>query len=148
MSGELTNREVVFGDVTFRIRKLLPMESKQVFIRHVRPLLKGALDVEITDIRDTNESWKVMIAAFTGAPEEHYTALQNALYDQITYKRGKEAELRLRGNEEDAFRDLDMVHSISLDARAFAVNFFDSWGVAQSEFLSLAQDLIRLAPKT
>ena len=41
-----TDKEFTYGDVTFRVDKLLPQEAKAVFMAHVRPLLEGALSVE------------------------------------------------------------------------------------------------------
>ena len=41
-----TDKEFTYGDVTFRVDKLLPQEAKVVFIDHVRPLMEGALSVQ------------------------------------------------------------------------------------------------------
>ena len=55
MSGEpLTDQDVVLGGVAFRINKMLPVESKRIFMRHVRPLLRGALSAD-ADVKLTSE---------------------------------------------------------------------------------------------
>ena len=48
------DRDVTYGDVTFRIGKLMSIEAKQVFMTHVRPLLEGALSVQA----DTVAGWQ------------------------------------------------------------------------------------------
>ena len=135
----LSSRTVQYGDVTFQIGKLLPMEAKRVFMNHVRPLLRGALSA---DVKDDAGMWQLILAAFTDAPQEHYDAVQRALYGRVRYSRpGDTAPTLLLGDEENAFKDLDMVHALLLDARAFMVNFGESWRVAISEFPSLVPAL-------
>ena len=153
MSGEaLDAREVVFGDVTFQIGKLMPMEAKRVFLKDVRPLLRGALNAEVGDAPSNGDGgggggqWKILLAAFTDAPQNHYDAIQRSLYAHITYTTpGKEPQLLLK-DEENAFKDLDMAHSLMLDCRAFYVNFFSSWSVILSEFPPLNRALQSLNP--
>ena len=154
MSGEaLDAREVVFGDVTFKIGKLMPMEAKRVFLKDVRPLLRGALNAEVGDASSNGDGgggggqWKILLAAFTDAPQDHYDAIQQSLYSHITYSTtGSNSPQRLLGDEENAFKDLDMAHSLMLDCRAFYVNFFSSWSVILSEFPPLNRALQSLNP--
>ena len=128
---------VTYGDVTFTIHKLLPMEAKRVFMAHVRPLLRGALSA---DVKDGESNWALALAAFTDAPQEHYDAIVRALYGQITYQSpGDPHPKRLLGDEENAFKDLDMAHSVMLDARAFVVNFRGSWAAVLSALPQAAQ---------
>ena len=124
--------------VTFTISKMLPMDAKQVFMGHVRPLLRGALGAG--DVKAGAGNWLMALAAFTDAPQEHYDAIVRELYKHIVYKRAdsREAPTMLSGDEENAFRDLDMAHILILDARAFVVNFRESWRVVISEFPVLA----------
>ena len=153
MSGEVVEIDaapntVTYGDVTFRIRKLLPMPAKAVFMDHVRPLLRGALSADMPakrpgsgedDVADV--PWmKVALAAFTDAPGEHYKEIVKALYSKITYQRADMSKpMPLLNREDHAFQNLDMAHSLALDARAFIVNFSASFSVAASEFPHLAQ---------
>ena len=65
-------------DATFEIRKLLPTEAKPLFIRHVRPLLRGALSAE-APASGATEGWRAMLAAFTDAPSDHYEAISKAM---------------------------------------------------------------------
>ena len=155
MSGEsLDAREVVFGDVTFQIGKLMPMEAKRVFLKDVRPLLRGALNAEVGDIASGNGDrgsgggeWKILLAAFTDAPQEHYDAIVRSLYARITYiEKGNNSPQELLGDEENAFKDLDMAHSLMLDARAFFLTFSESWSVILSEFPSLKRAFQSLNP--
>ena len=154
MSGEaLDAREVVFGDVTFHIGKLMPMEAKRVFLKDVRPLLRGALNAEVGDMVSSNGDkggggqWKILLAAFTDAPQEHYDAIVRALYSHITYTApGSNSRQPLLGDEENAFKDLDMAHSLMLDARAFFLTFSESWSVILSEFPPLNRAFQSLNP--
>ena len=156
MAGEpLDAREVTFGAVTFHIGKMLPMESKRVFMGHVRPLLGGALKADTGmegakgPEKSKGDEWKLLLAAFTEAPQEHYDAIVRALYGQITYTSPDvKQQTRLLGDEENAFKDLDMAHSVMLDARSFYVNFFPSFGVVMSEFPFLARAFQSLAHPT
>ena len=133
MTGEpLDAREITFGDVTFRISKLLPMEAKHVFMHHVRPLLGGALEAPATTGGDL---WKLVLAGVTKLPQEHYDALSAALYKAVEYKTTAEPQFKkLAGDEAFAFQNLDWVYQVILDGRAFAVNFQPSWDVLVSEF--------------
>ena len=128
-------------DATFTIRRLLPMEQKRVFMRHVRPLLRGVLSAE------TGAGWQVLVAAITDAPLEHYEALTGELYRHITYERAGQRGV-LAGNEEFAFLELDMGHILRLDAQAFLVNFSESWRVVRLEFAPLLRDIQSLGLET
>lgn len=135
----LDAREITYGDTTFYFGKLLPMEAKRVFMRHVRPLLRGALSANVDD---DGSQWKMLLAAFTDAPQEHYDTLVNVLYRLVEFtKNGQANKKPLLGDEEFAFENLDMVHMISVDVRAFAVNFFESWAVLKSEYPHLSKAL-------
>jgi len=129
--------ELKFGDTTFHIQKMLPMEAKTVFMKHVRPLLKGALSAEVSE--GSNQGWKLFLAAFTDAPQEHYDMLVKCLYKHITWQR-KGDTFSLLGDEEDAFKDMSMANIIELDIRAFRVNFQDSLLEIASKLRSLPQD--------
>lgn len=132
-------REFEMGGTTFQIGKLGPIEAKQLFMHHVRPLLRGALSAKTGADAGEAGQWQMILAAFTDAPIEHYEAIVAKLYQQIVYRPKGEAQfMPLAGDAENAFKDLDMAHSLMLDARAFAVNFFGSWGVILSELKSLA----------
>ena len=158
MAKPLTATEVTFGDVTFRIGKLLPLEAKRVFMGHVRPLLRGALNAEVGEEKTTDpetgegvnaNQWKILLAAFTDAPQTHYDAISQALYQRIQFRRAGDDKFRPLGSDEEyAFQGLDMAHLLMLDARAFAVNFFGSFGVLLSEFQSLAPTLQSLMGRT
>ena len=90
MSQEpLDAREVTFGDVTFQIGKMFPMEAKQVFMNHVRPLLRGALSAETKG----GDQWQLLLAAFTDAPQKHYDAIIHSLYSHIQYKNSEATAL-------------------------------------------------------
>ena len=53
------DRVLTYGDVTFEIGKLLPMEAYDVFMRHVRPLLEGAASAERRWRRVELDSWHI-----------------------------------------------------------------------------------------
>ena len=136
--------EVTFGDVSFSIKKLMPMEAKEVFMGHVRPLLRG-LNAEMPDSQGAASNGagiKMMLAAFTEAPEAHYKAIVKALSKRITFTSpSNKSPLTLAGNEELAFKDLDMAHILLLEGRAFGVNFFGSCSI-------LFEELVRLLPSS
>ena len=132
----LKEREVTYGDVTFHIGKLMPFKAKAVFMAHVRPLLQGVKEVYPSG--DTSlVIWQMIVAAVTGAPQNHYDALMRILYKEITYTTTEmTTPTALLGDEENAFKDLEMGHILLLDARAFVVNFFESWAVVESTLQS------------
>ena len=136
--------EVTFGDVSFSIKKLMPMEAKEVFMGHVRPLLRG-LNAEMPDSQEVASKGagiKMMLAAFTEAPEVHYKAIVKAMSKRITFTSpSNKSQLTLAGNEELAFKDLDMAHILLLEGRAFGVNFFGSCYILFEELVHLLQSL-------
>ena len=137
--------EVTFGDTTFYIGKMLPVEAKQVFLAHVRPLFRGALSA---DIKDGND-WQIFVAAFTDAPQAEYDSLTRALYRHVTYKSPNQpAPMPLLGDEENAFAGLDMVHILAVDARSFYRNFRGSWDVLRSMFPAIGPALQSLVRQT
>ena len=138
--------EVTFGEVSFSIKKLMPMEAKEVFVGHVRPLLRG-LNAEMPNSQEVASKgedfkmmlgFKMMLAAFTEAPEAHYKAIVKAMSKRITFTSpSNKSPLTLAGNEELAFKDLDMAHILLLEGRAFGVNFFGSCSILFEEFMRL-----------
>ena len=140
------DRTISWGDATFEIRKLLPTEAKPLFIRHVRPLLRGALSAEAPADGET-EPWRIMLAAFTDAPTEHYEAISAAMAKAIIVTRAEEKR-PLAGNEEWAWQGLEGAHMVLLDGRAFVVNFRAWLDVAISELPQAAQAFASLVPPT
>ena len=144
-----TDKEFTYGEVTFRVDKLLPQEAKAVFMAHVRPLLEGALSAESGG---DGGGLAMMLGIVAKAPQTHYDAVMRALYQHVYYTRSDDREQlppgKLAGDEERAFVGLDMAHILLLDARAFAVNFHESWAVLQSEFPSLSQIIQSLPQET
>ena len=121
------DRTVTWGESTFEIRKMLPVEAKRVFIHHVRPLLAGAAEapqppgMRRTPETDANgepiptpgffgetEQWRVLLSAFTNASGQHYDALSKAMSRSILVRRGAEQRF-LAGHEEWAFQGLEGV---------------------------------------
>ena len=141
------DRTVTWGETTFEIRKLLPTETKPLFIRHVRPLLRGALSAEAPASGAPTEDWRAMLAAFTDAPSEHYEVISAAMARSIIVSRGDEKR-PLAGNVEWAFQGLEGAHMVLLDVRAFTVNFRGWLDVAISEFPQLVQAFASLIPPT
>ena len=123
--------EIAYGDTTFYIGKMLPLEAKGAFMKDVRPLLRGALS---GDIADESGGWKAILAAFTDAPQAHYDALTKTLYKHIRYGRDGEPVQPLSGDEERAFMGMDMVNILDLDVRAFMRNFTGSWDALQQMY--------------
>ena len=142
----LDSKEVTFGETTFTINKMMPQEAKKVFLTHVRPMLRGALSANVSD---NANSWQMYLAALTDAPQEHYDAAVQAMYTKINYTRpNAPVSQPLANDEANAFQDLDMVHILLLDVRAFTVNFRGSWDVLQAEFPKLNLILSQLFQKT
>ena len=75
-----TDKEFTYGDVTFRVDKLLPQEAKAVFMAHVRPLLEGALAAESGGGGD---GLAMILGIVAKAPQTHYDAVMRALYQHI-----------------------------------------------------------------
>ena len=140
-----TDKEFTYGDVTFRVDKLLPQEAKAVFMAHVRPLLEGALSVE----SGGGDGLAMILGIVAKAPQTHYDAVMRALYQHVYYTSPDQVQpQRLAGDEERAFANLDMAHLLLVDARAFAVNFHESWDVLQSQFPSLNRIIQSLPQET
>lgn len=128
----LDARSVTYGDTTFHIGKLMPIEAKRVFMSHVRPMLQGAL---AANVAEGAGGWQVMLAAVTNAPQEHYDALTAVLYTAITYtKPNLSTAAPLANDLDNAFDGLDMVHILDLELRAFCVNFLGSWDALKSMY--------------
>ena len=144
-----TDKEFTYGEVTFQVNKLLPQEAKAVFMAHVRPLLEGALAAESGGGGD---GLAMILGIVAKAPQTHYDAVMRALYQHVYYVRSDDREQlppqRLAGDEERAFVGLDMAHLLLVDARAFAVNFHESWDVLQSQFPSLNRIIQSLPQET
>ena len=142
----LDDREVTFGETTFSIGKMLPVESKKVFMEHVRPMLEGALGAQVSE---GGGGIEMALGIVARAPQAHYDALMRQLYQRITFTSAAGATPRpLANNEEMAFDGLDMAHILMLDVRAFMVNFRESWDVIASQFPSLSQLTAQLNPQT
>ena len=138
------DRVISWGEAEFTINKLLPVEAKALFVRHVRPLFRGALSAEAP--KGDGESaggWRIALAAFTDAPTEHYEAISSAMARSITVRRG-DVKRPLAGNEEWAFQGLEGAHAMLLDGRAFLINFFGWWPVVTQEFPALSQAIASL----
>ena len=153
LTGELIdsldNREVTFGKVTFRIGKMLPREAKKLFMSHVRPLLRGSLSAQSAG----DGGWMLILAAFTDAPQEHYDAIERALYQHITYTTPEITQpQRLGGDEDNCFNrpehELEGIHELMLVTKAFAINFIGWWGAMSSQFPQAARGLQSLAQST
>ena len=128
--------EIKLGETTFRIKKMLPIEAKRVFMNHVRPLLKGALSAQVNEEAQT---WQILLAAFTDAPQEHYDALVQEMYRHIEYVQDGTTSVLFR-DEENAFKDLDMSDIIELDVMAFQENFQKSLTELGSKLQRLVQN--------
>ena len=144
----LTDTNVTLGETKFIINKLLPQDSKMVFMKHVRPMLGGAQNAQLAGA--DSEGWKILLAAFTDAPYDHYEAMCKEMYSTITYSNANtQGEyMVLAGDESNAFVGLDMAHTLILDVRAFAVNFSESWDVMLSAFPTLSRLLAQLGTPT
>ena len=130
---------VEWGDARFQINKLLPIEAKDLFVRHVRPLCRGALSASTGDGNAGQaDTWRIILAAFSDAPTDHYEAISRAMSGAITCTRGGESRI-VRDNEAWCFQGLEGAHAVVLDGRAFVINFFDWLPVVASEFPSLLQ---------
>ena len=125
------DRTVTFGGSTFTINKMMPRDAKRVFLGHVRPLLLGLTEGNLT--KDSHDM-QFVAALIAGAPTEHIDGITTAMYQRIFYARDGGDPRRLAGDEDSAFQDMDMAHILMLDWRAFLVNFRESWDVLQSEF--------------
>ena len=141
------DREVTYGDVTFHIGKLLPEESKQVFMTHVRPLLEGALSANTEG--ESGMFLSMVIGVISKAPQQHIDALENVLFQQVTYTSPNQATpVRLSGDTALAFKDLEGVHILLVLGRACIVNFQGWWDVLQLEFPPLNRAIAQLRSPT
>ena len=122
--------EVEYGNVTFRVRKMLPKEAKRLLLVHIRPLLGGLAN---TDVSKDASTWSMLLSAFVNAPLEHYDSIVAQLYKNIDYRKSGSGWMQLYGDDDAAFADIDMAYILALEAKAFCLNFQESFSVAKSE---------------
>ena len=123
-----------FDGATFRITKLLPVDSKRLFIHHVRPLLSGAAKAKMSEGEGgTGIALKMMVSAFTQAPSDHYDHISRTMARRIEVQR-EDGKKFLAGNESWAFQGLSGAHALAVDMKAFTVNFTEWWDVLTQEF--------------
>lgn len=124
-------REITIRGVDFKINKMLPVPAEDLLIRHVRPLMGGAMSAE-TDGSDSG-GWKLLLAAFANAPYDHYVAVRDAMFRCVEYRRKDNPAWRvLSGDMEAAFVGLLPVHITQIAVEAFAENFTESYSELQS----------------
>ena len=130
------DRILTYGDVTFEIGKLLPMEAYDLFMRHVRPLLEGAA------MANADGGGLSLIASILArASNDHVEALRTALFRLVWFNSSATTQkMMLSGNEELAFKDLTGGHVAVVLAKAFLANFRESWDVLQSVLPQADQD--------
>ena len=100
------DRILTYGDVTFEIGKMLPMEAYEVFMRHVRPLLEGAASVNAD-----GGGLSLIAGILSKAPYDHVEAVRTALFRLVWFNSSATTQkMMLSGNEELAFKDLTGGH--------------------------------------
>ena len=118
------DREVTYGETTFYIGKLLPMDSYTIFLNHILPVIGKVLGSNA----DSDFGLSVI-------PQKHYKPIVAELRKHITFTSANQmTPAKVAGDEELAFRGLEPAHILLLETRAFAVNFSGSWDVLHSEF--------------
>ena len=55
------------------------------------------------------------------------------LYKNIDYRKSGSGWMQLYGDDDAAFADIDMAYILALEAKAFCLNFQESFSVAKSE---------------
>ena len=148
MPESLTSETVTIRDVTFQIRKLLPMEAFRL-LETLRPALKGLVTEDVGDVLERAESddeaergltradLLMLVNLVSGVDSVIVEKVRKQLFRRVAFMSGSQpSEVPLANNEELAFKDLDVFHIYEIFVRALAVNFIESWAAFNSRLPS------------
>ena len=127
---DLDRRQVVLGDTTFKFDKMLAPEAWRLF-EAIRPDLKEALpesmpsmNGDVTALSISMASGMMTLHFILGVPTHTLERLKAGLYPFIWWARPGTPELmKLSGDEDSAFAELEMIHIYEVLLRSFYINF-------------------------
>ena len=136
---DLTKEQVRIRDKTFTFHKMMPMHAFNLF-ETIRMGLKDAvknLDMEPGEEIGVSEALEMVFSI----PAETVQKAMRGLFGYVAYTSpNKPDPTPISGDEQSAFDGLLPIHIYEVLARAFVVNFRESWEEIVSASPDLAQD--------
>ena len=139
----LYNEQVVINNTTFTIKKLPPEDAFDV-LEDIRESIGGRMMTTLAAKQVLSEGSigeminqvvKIFLSVLVAMPKNDAKKVRSALFEQVSFKnRLNRAEMRLKGNENLAYADLEPIHIHELWLRSMAINFQGSWSVMSSLF--------------
>ena len=143
--NDAAQKEVVRGDTTFVIKKLL-IEPRLECLEHVRYALvksEKTLDLNLSTLGDGENQEALgivskIVSTFLSLHPDDVKKLQNMLFAEVKFKNSLAQTPRtLAGDIPMAFHALEPTHVYEIMIRAFIVNFLGSFTAASSLMDSL-----------
>ena len=124
LATSLDEREIVIGETTFRIAKLLPMDAFAVL-----ELIREALGERLASLdADAQTPSTAIVSIVLALPRETVEAVRTRLFRSVTFTNRMARTARpLHPDEAMAFQGLDPIAIYEVLIRSFAINFFDSF---------------------
>ena len=134
-ASEYRKTTVKIGDTTFKINKLMVMDSLDVLEDIREGMGQRLLDLENVSLQEA------IVRAVIGAPRELVARIRDRLFEEVTFKnQSAKTHVTLAGSEEMAFENLSAVDVYEVLVRSLAVNFFDSFQELASRFTQSGLD--------
>ena len=121
-ASEYRKTTVKIGDTTFKINKLMVMDSLDVLEEIREGMGQRLLELEHMSLQEA------IARAVIGAPRDLVARIRDRLFEEVTFKnQSAKTHVTLAGSEEMAFENLSAVDVYEVLVRCLAVNFFDSF---------------------
>lgn len=137
--GDLTNETVIFGETTFTINRALPMEAFNIFeelrpgLASISEVVRNALASEALGIDRNANAIGTVVEVIGKLPPEIIRILMTKLTKFVQFNRSELGSPAIVAHDPDsAFKDMTVFQIYELLARAFAVNFMESFDDLQS----------------
>ena len=119
---------VTFGDTTFKIEKLMPMEAWRVFGK-IRTSLASLATIPVLG----GDNIALAIGIATGIPQDIFESIRRDLFAHVTFtSKSVPTPVKLITDEDGAFQDLEAYHVGEVMARCLYRNFIGSLDALQS----------------
>jgi len=128
-AGKLTDPKITYGETHFSVRKMSAWDGF-----HVLEELRAGIAEAAAKIPHDGGMEAMIGAGITAMPRETVRRGADLLFGHVDFRNAQRGvAIPVAGNEDEAFDGLEPVHVYLVLARAFAVNFTQSW----SEIASL-----------
>jgi hypothetical protein len=148
---DLKNKEFEIKDTSFTIEKLPPYEGFELFEEIRINLVKTA---DGFDSGNGSEDQNIILFTKTimGLPPSFIKSLMSKMFKYIQFQGEKigveKGWINLKGMEDTAFQNFEVINIYEVLARALFINFSGSFSEITSAFPGAGQILNRLQPKT